>query len=106
MGVAARPMPNIAHLWSDTKDRIDDRMAAVVVVVVVVAAIALANGKGVAEEAADETTVPRITADAIGLIGWMGKSVRFGSVLFRLCSVFFRALSTSQVGKALLPPRR
>ena len=52
---------------------------------------ALASGKDVAEEAeaADETIVPRITADAIGLIGWMDgwmdgwTEVRFGCVLFR-----------------------
>ena len=48
---------------------------------------AQANGKDVAEEAeaADETIVPRITADAIGLIGWMAGWMaerRFGSVAF------------------------
>ena len=70
-------------------------MEGVVVAVAMSLLAALANGKGVAEaaEAAEETIVPRITADAIGLIGWMDGWMaerRFGSVVF--CS-----------GKALPP---
>ena len=46
-------------------------MEGVVVAVAMSLLAAQANGKDVAEEAeaADETIVPRITADAIGLIG-------------------------------------
>ena len=62
-------------------------MEGVVVAVAMSLLAALASGKGVAEEAeaADESIVPRITADAIGLIGWMDgcTEVRFGCVLFR-----------------------
>ena len=65
----------------------EDVVVAVAVAVLVALLAALASGKGVAEEAeaADDTIVPRITADAIGLIGWMDGWMYGGSV--RLCSV-------------------
>ena len=89
MGVAARPMANIAHLWSDTKDRIDDRMEAVAAELPVAASrlIGCRIARVAAAAAAGEVIVPLITADAIGLIGLGGVSFA-GSVVF--CFGLFR----------------